>query len=94
MDGRHTFGVLPFGVYRLETSKTGFRAEKNIIDIHSEHPIELKVTLGVAAVETALVVRDADTIIDPSRTGSVQHIGRTTMDDRGLPRLDAMSSSL
>src|SRR5215217_8045178 len=39
-DGRHTFGVLPFGVYRLETTKTGFRSEKNVIDIHSEHPME------------------------------------------------------
>jgi outer membrane cobalamin receptor len=42
----------------------------------------LKITLGVAAVATELLVQDADTLIDPNRTGAVQHIGRATMDDR------------
>ena len=82
VDGRHTFGVLPFGVYRLETTRQGFRAEKSLVDIHSEHPQDLKITLGVAAVETALIVQDADTLLDPNRTGAVQHIGRGTIEDR------------
>jgi hypothetical protein len=81
-DGRYTAKVLPFGPYKLEISRAGFAPYATSVDIRSEHPLDLKVTLGIAQIETALVVRDSDTLIDPNSTGQVQHIGRESIEDR------------
>jgi hypothetical protein len=81
-DGRYIARVLPFGPYRLEVSRAGFASETISVDIRSEHPLDLRVTLGVAQIETALVVRDSDTLVDPSSTGAIQHIGRESIADR------------
>ena len=81
-DGKYTVKVLPFGPYRFEISRAGFETEAVAIEVRSEHPQELKITLGIARIETALVVRDDDTLLDPNRTGAIQHIGRQSIDDR------------
>src|SRR5215218_3621452 len=46
-EGRLAIKVLPYGLYKLEVTRPGFSAETSLVDVHSEHPIDLKISLGV-----------------------------------------------
>jgi hypothetical protein len=81
-EGRYTARILPFGRYTVEVTRDGFKPAARLIEILSENPLDITLTLGVATVETALVIRDSDTLLDPHRTGANQHIGRETIEDR------------
>ncbi len=80
--GFHEFGALPFGLYRLEAAREGFSTQVLLIEVASETPIQKTVTLGVAAIETTVVVRDSDTLLDPRSTGAAQHLGPDTLSSR------------
>ncbi len=79
-DGRYTSQDLPFGVYRLTVRAEGFAPWNNLVDIRSEVPLHVAVTLGVAPVATQVQVTDSATLVDPSRTGSIYSVGRETID--------------
>ncbi|HEY2352758.1 MAG TPA: TonB-dependent receptor, partial [Candidatus Acidoferrum sp.] len=79
-DGRFSAQDLPFGVYRLSVRAPGFATWSNLVDIRSEVPLHVPVTLGVASVATQVQVTDSDTLVDPSRTGSIYSVGRQTLD--------------
>jgi len=81
-DGRYTAQDLPFGVYRLNIDAEGFAPWSKLVDIRSEVPVRLPVTLGVAPVATQIQVTDSATLVDPSRTGSVYSVGRQTIDQQ------------
>src|ERR1700736_2071367 len=79
-DGRYTAQDLPFGVYRLNINAEGFAPWSKLVDIRSEVPLRIPVTLGVAPVATQIQVTDSATLVDPSRTGSIYSVGRQTID--------------
>ena len=79
-DGRYTSQDLPFGVYRLTVRAEGFAPWNNLVDVRSEFPLHVAVTLGVAPVATQVQVSDSATLVDPSRTGSIYSVGRETID--------------
>jgi hypothetical protein len=81
-DGRYTAQDLPFGVYRLNINAEGFAPWSNLVDIRSEVPLRIPVTLGVAPVATQIQVTDSATLVDPSRTGSIYSVGRQTIDQQ------------
>lgn len=81
-DGRYTAQDLPFGVYRLNINAEGFAPWSNLLDIRSEVPLRIPVTLGVAPVATQIQVTDSATLVDPSRTGSIYSVGRQTIDQQ------------
>src|ERR1700692_1276059 len=68
-DGRYTAQDLPFGVYRLNIDVEGFAPWTKLLDIRSEVPVRIPVTLGVAPMATQIQVTDSATLVDPSRTG-------------------------
>jgi carboxypeptidase family protein len=74
-DGRATAQDLPFGLYRLTTTHAGFAPNEQTVEIRSEVPIVIKVTLGLATVETQVQVTAAETLVDPNRTSPVAAIG-------------------
>jgi len=74
-DGQCSLRPLPFGFYRLTVQRQGFDARSELIEIRSEVPLRKKVILGVAAVETTLVVQETDTLLDPHRTATVFFAG-------------------
>ena len=74
-DGRYVVRDLPFGVYRLSLNAAGFAAWTSIVEIRSEVPVRLSVTLGLASVTTQVEVSDS-TLVDPYRTGTEYLIGR------------------
>src|ERR1700738_4131980 len=85
-DGRYTAQDLPFGVYRLNINADGFAPWSKLVDIRSEVPLRIPVTLGVAPVATQIQVTDSATLVDPSRTGSIYSVGRQTIDQQMAPQ--------
>lgn len=81
-DGRYNAQDLPFGIYRLTVNAEGFSPWSNLVDIRSEVPVRIPVTLGVAPVATQVQVTDSATLVDPSRTGSIYSVGRQTIDQQ------------
>src|SRR5579864_4993228 len=81
-DGVLVIKRLPFGVYRIRVERAGFAPLSELVEIRSSVPRELRVTLGVAPIETAVTVSESETLIDPHRAGTVNRIGSDTLQDR------------
>jgi hypothetical protein len=75
-DGRYTAQDLPFGVYRLSLQAEGFAPWSELVEIRSEVPVHLTVTMGVAPVTTQVQVKDSATLVDPYRAGTLYTVGR------------------
>jgi len=80
-EGRYIAQDLPFGVYRLSLQAEGFAAWSDLVEIRSEVPVRVAVTLGVAPVTTQVQVNDSATLVDPYATGSLYSIGRQTIEE-------------
>lgn len=81
-DGHYIAQDLPFGIYRLNLSATGFAAWSNLVEVRSEVPIRASITLGLAPVSTQVEVKDSATLVDPSRTGAIYSIGRQSINEQ------------
>jgi hypothetical protein len=79
VDGRYVVQDLAFGVYRLSVNTEGFAPWSGLVEVRSEVPVRVSVTLGLAPVATQVQVSDSATLLDPSRTGTVFPIGRQTL---------------
>jgi len=73
--GHSVAAELPFGVYRLRVSRQGFVPVDRLIEIRSEVPLNLSITLGLPPVESRVNVSDSATLVDPERTGTVYSLG-------------------
>ncbi len=80
--GRYSARNLPFGVYRLTIERTGFGPFSTLLEIRSEVPFDYKITLGIAPIETSVVVRESATLLDPHRTAPAYFVGEETLRDR------------
>jgi hypothetical protein len=80
-DGRYVAQDLPFGVYRLSLQAEGFAPWSDLVEIRSEVPVRVAVTLGVAPVTTLVQVNDSATLVDPYATGSLYSIGRQSIEE-------------
>lgn len=78
-DGRFILQDLPFGVYHLTLTAKGFAPWNDLVEVSSEVPVHLSVTMGVAPVTTRVEVNDSATLVDPSRTGTEYSIGQQTL---------------
>src|SRR5712664_3057714 len=81
-EGRYVAQDLPFGVYRLSLQAEGFAPWSGLVEIRSEVPLRVTVTLGVAPLTTRVEVNDSATLVDPYSTGSLYSIGRQTIEER------------
>src|SRR5215470_3386514 len=81
-DGRYLAQDLPFGVYRLSLHAEGFASWSDLVEIRSEVPVHLTVTMGLATVTTQVQVNDSATLVDPYRTGTVYTVGRQTISEQ------------
>ncbi|MGA3213964.1 MAG: TonB-dependent receptor, partial [Terriglobales bacterium] len=80
--GRATARRLPFGLYTVTVSRTGFAAAQQLIEIRSALPKELKVKLALGAVQTTVNVTADETLIDPYATSSANRIGSDIVANR------------
>lgn len=78
-DGRHVAQNLPFGIYRLSLKAEGFALWTDVVEVRSEVPMHITVTLGVAPVTTQVEVADSVTLLDPNHTGTQYSIGHQAL---------------
>src|SRR6266513_2070487 len=83
-EGRYVAQDLPFGVYRLSLQAEGFAPWSDLVEIRSEVPVRVAVTLGVAPVTTQVQVNDSATLVDPYATGSLYSIGRQAIEEHDM----------
>jgi len=81
-EGRYIAKDLPFGTYRLSLHAKGFAARSELIEIRSEVPVHLLITMGLASVSTEVEVNESATLIDPSRTSTVYSIGQRAITEQ------------
>ena len=73
---------LPLGIYRVTVEHAGFAPFLGAVEIRSAVPAEYEVKLAVAELNTAVVVKEQETLIDPHRTGSTEQIGSQMIEER------------
>lgn len=73
---------LPFGLYRVDVRRSGFASYSRVVEVRSAISAELRIQLSLAAAQTAVDVRDSDTLIDPHRTGTTNRVGTDTLEHR------------
>lgn len=73
---------LPFGSYHVTVSRDGFTTSTGLVEIRSAQPTAYRVTLQVAGLQTQVVVRPEETLLDAGQSGSVQHIGNERIQQR------------
>ncbi len=73
---------LPFGAYELTVETSGFSPFSGIIEIRSALPTEYKVSLGIAALSTAVNVTGDVPLLDPEQSGSANHLDKQAIADR------------
>jgi hypothetical protein len=81
-DGTLTVQRLPFGPYQLTIEQTGFTPVSQGLDIRSSVPLDLAITLKVAAVPESVTVEGKGTLLDPDQAGSVNQIGLQSVERR------------
>lgn len=74
-DGKLLLQNLPLGVYRLSVNAEGFAAATEQLELRSEVPVRLSLTLGVAPVTTQIEVHDELTLLDPTRAATQYSVG-------------------
>ena len=85
-EGRYVAQDLPFGVYRVSLQAEGFAPWSDLVEIRSELPVRMDVTLGVAPLTTRVEVNDSATLVDPYSTGSMYSIGRQAIEEHDAAR--------
>ncbi len=73
---------IPFGVYRVQIDRPGFAVFQDSIEVRSAIPADYTAKLSIASANTSVVVNDADTLIDPHRTGAINHVGSDMIQER------------
>jgi outer membrane cobalamin receptor len=82
-DGKYLAAELPFGVYRLTVAAEGFAEWTDLVEIRSEVPVRVAVTLGMASLNTRVEVTDAATLLDPSETGTIFSLSGEKLREHG-----------
>ncbi len=73
--GNYIARELPFGVYRLRVSHEGFIPAEQLIQVRSEVPLLVSVTLGLASVRSQVNVSDSATLVDPESVRMAYSVG-------------------
>lgn len=81
-DGSCVAHELPPGLYKLRVSREGFLPVEKLVEVRSEIPVSVSVTLGLAPVHTRVEVTDSATLVDPRRTGTVYSAGGQELNEQ------------
>ncbi len=78
--GRVDAKRLPFGLYKVEARKAGFAPVSALVEIRSNIPRDVNLSLTIAPTQTAVTVSDNATLLDPHRSNSAYRIGSDTLE--------------
>jgi hypothetical protein len=81
-DGHHSAQDLPFGPYRLLVSHPGFIPSRRLIQVHSEVPLRVSITLGLAPVKSSINVTNSATLVDSERARTIYSVGRQALNEQ------------
>lgn len=81
-DGTVRLTALPFGPYQLRIFRDGFAPQTRQIDLRSEIPLQLNITLDVAPLAYLVEIKEEQTLLDPHRTGAAFRISRPFISER------------
>jgi len=73
---------LPFGIYQLEISQSGFATASEPVQIRSSIPTEYAIQLKLPSVNESVTVTAANTLIDPDQAGAVSQMGSDLIQNR------------
>jgi hypothetical protein len=73
---------LPYGIYEVEIQAPAFATVSESVEIRSALPLNRMIRLKLASVSASVKVSAAATLIDPYRAGSVNEMGKQTIEDR------------
>ncbi len=76
---------LPDGVYQLHVRHPGFTARTERVEVRSALPRDVRIVLSPAAVQVAVTVSGADTLVDPRQTAMIARVGEETIAHRLTP---------
>ena len=82
VDGHLIVPRLPYGIYRVEVSESGFTPDAETVRIQSALPTSMVVRLALAVVSQRVTVSPGATGLDPGQPGSVAQIGESTIQSR------------
>lgn len=80
--GRLDAKRLPFGAYQVQIQRAGFAPYSQSVEVRSELPTDVDISLKAASVNTRITVTAKNTLIDPDQAGSVSQIGSSTIENR------------
>jgi hypothetical protein len=89
--GSAALSGLPFGLYQLSVTHGNFAPHTSAVEVRSELPLRINVTLQVTGPATIVEVRESPALLDARATGPVSYIGRDAISTR---RAAAPSRSL
>ncbi len=72
---------LPFGLYKVIAQRPGFAPAQTLVEIRSNIPKEISLSLSVAPTQSAVTVTDNETLLDPHRSNSAYRIGGDTLEN-------------
>ena len=74
------FKRLPFGVYRVEVRFAGFETLSRRLEIRSEVPVSLAVTLAIEKLESSITVEAGAPLLDAGESSIILPIGRARLE--------------
>jgi hypothetical protein len=73
---------LPYGLYQVQIHAPSFAQVTEPVAIRSTLPVDRAIRMQVAPITESVTVHASETLIDPYRAGSVNHMGLQTIQDR------------
>lgn len=73
---------LAFGIYLITIERSGFAPFTESVEVRSAIPIDFAAKLSLAAPSSSVTVTGEETLVDPHRTGTINHIGTEQIDNR------------
>ncbi len=80
--GRLDAKRLSFGTYQVQIERQGFTPYSQSVQVGSELPVDVTISLKPASVNTRVTVNANKTLLDPDQAGSVNQIGSSTIQNR------------
>ena len=74
-DGGYAARGLPFGRYNLRVTHAGFLSSEQLVEVHSEVPLNISVILSLAPVQSTINVGDSGTLVDPGQPATIYSVG-------------------
>jgi hypothetical protein len=79
--GDFTAKELPFGTYHLTLEHAGFAPYQSFVEVRSQLPQKISITLSVAPVAQTVAVTDSGTLLDTTNAGNTYQLGALALRD-------------